>query len=695
MKKKTMIKEYPFLTNVDVEVVLDHGEVHHLPFVKSEQLQKSVVSYFSNKEETVTVSVEVMHDGKREVGFASVRGNITNERVQSRYTSFGPNQAITLKFSNVSMNQLMANYQHKDWWTRPYFGDMRELPERTQSLLWKEEDDYYYLVPLLDGGYRSTLQGNPNGFEVQLFSSQGGFNSCHSLSFAFGKGNNPFEVSEKTMEGAVAQLGSKVRLRKDKEYPKVLDELGWCSWDAFYKEVNEEGILEKMQELKEKDVPVKWVMIDDGWSQVNEKEQLVSYEPDAKKFPNGLSGVINELKTNYGVNHVGVWHTIAGYWGGIDPESKIYRDNKESIVKTNHDKYVPSPTPSGFGFWSDFHKYLKSEKVDFVKVDSQSATSNFFAYQHSIEGAARGSHENLEASVGIHFNQCVINCMGMATENIFSRPISAVSRNSDDFVPGDEISFKEHALQNAYNSFYHGHFYWGDWDMYWTDHEEDIQNAVLRSVSGGPIYFSDQVQKTDPEKLFPLVLGDGRILRADQPGQPTKDCLFRDPNHETVPLKIWNRIGKYGVIGLFHIHLDGENVEGTVSPTDIPGMTGEEFLLYNVLKGEFQLVKREEKRKVILTPDEVSLYMMVEVDDFVPLGLTNKYLAPKTIKNVVQTNSDILVEVEEGGTFSFYSKTPPSRVEVDGSIVDFSRKNGYYTVSVHGDAKKPIIRIIK
>ena len=32
----------------------------------------------------------------------------------------------------------------------------------------------------------------------------------------------------------------------------------------------------------------------------------------------------------------------------------------------------------------------------------------------------------------------IINCMGMAMENILSRPTSAISRNSDDFMPNKE-----------------------------------------------------------------------------------------------------------------------------------------------------------------------------------------------------------------------------------------------------------------
>ncbi|GIQ70525.1 hypothetical protein XYCOK13_33490 [Xylanibacillus composti] len=77
-------------------------------------------------------------------------------------------------------------------------------------------------------------------------------------------------------------------------------------------------------------------------------------------------------------------------------------------------------------------------------------------------------------------------------------------------MPAAAESFREHALQNAYNSYFHGSFYWGDWDMYWTDHHDDKQNMVLRAVSGGPVYFSDKTGRTKAEHVWPLIYRDGQ-----------------------------------------------------------------------------------------------------------------------------------------------------------------------------------------
>lgn len=94
-------------------------------------------------------------------------------------------------------------------------------------------------------------------------------------------------------------------------------------------------------------------------------------------------------------------------------------------------------------------------------------------------------------------------------ENILSRPTSAISRNSDDFMPNKENGFVEHLLQNAYNSVYHDELYYCDWDMFWTKHEDAVKHSLLRAISGGPIYVSDQIGDTNPDVLKPLAYHNG------------------------------------------------------------------------------------------------------------------------------------------------------------------------------------------
>ncbi|ETI67511.1 Sip1-related alpha-galactosidase [Neobacillus vireti] len=672
-----LVKGQTVLQGLNPSVTLDdhsrHGLVFRntsestIPSGNGEESYHEIIHVFSDQAEEISLALKFKI--YQDIVFAYIDVKITNERIQNRHKYLAPEGGIIIHVAGLGpVKGLMANYQHKDWWTRPHFStELETLPERTQSFLWKtDEEFYYYLLPVVDKVYRTELAGSEQGIDIKLSSYAGGYDECHTLAFAIGIGENPFDLSKQTIANVLKKLNYPTLLREKKRYPEMLDSLGWCSWDAFYHEVSENGIIEKMDELREKELPVKWVMIDDGWLSV-EDNRLRSFEADRIKFPKGLSSISTKLKKQYGVSSVGVWHTIAGYWGGVHPE--LAKKMSDSLYETNSHKFFPHPDANkGFNFWDAWHSDLKKQGIDFVKVDSQSAVNNFMMYQKSIGEAARGAHASLEASVGIHFDQAIINCMGMAAENIFNRPASSVSRNSDDFVPGEEISFKEHALQNAYNSYYHGNLYWGDWDMFWTDHEEDVQNAVLRAVSGGPVYFSDRVGETDTEKIWPLIWGDGKILRADQPGLPTEDCLFVNPNHDLVPLKVWNTSGNAGIIAAFNIHLEGKEVAGKISPSDISLLDGDKFLVYDFFKKEVIMMSANETFEFKLQKGGVALYSIIPVqDDVTAIGLVNKYIVPKTISQTDFINNRMTVQLKEGGEFLFYTLLPNLEATINGT----------------------------
>lgn len=92
--------------------------------------------------------------------------------------------------------------------------------------------------------------------------------------------------------------------------------LGWCSWDAFYLEVSEEKIREKAEELRAKKVPVRWMLIDDGWMTAK-GELLADYKPDQEKFPQGFKEMTEDIRALGDIRWFGVWHALGGYWGGI------------------------------------------------------------------------------------------------------------------------------------------------------------------------------------------------------------------------------------------------------------------------------------------------------------------------------------------------------------------------------------------
>ena len=615
------------------------------------------------------------------LAYAEMKSDIKMVRATSKRLS--ATDGIVLHVEEIdSSNGLMANQVHGEWWSRPHFSHhVESLSASNLCLLWKDAESYHNLLPVCGDIFKTDICGCEKGFAIKTSAYVDGYSNFSTLSFILGSNGNPFDLIKSTVSAGLKKLESAGKPRELRRYPDMLEYLGWCSWDAFYYDINEKGIFQKAEEFKQKGLPVKWFIIDAGWSDDNDT-QLKSFQPHPEKFPNGLLPVIQRLKQEYGLDWIGVWHTIIGYWKGIDKESTLAKEMKEYLLTTNCGTVIPYPDASkSFMFFNKWHSWLRQQGVDFVKVDYQSILIKLLEGRMAIGKASREMHQGLEASVGINFDYRIINCMGMGLESIWHRPISGVSRNSDDFYPKVKDHFKEHALQNAYNSFFHGTFYWCDWDMWWTQHVESLHHAVLRAVSGGPVYVSDPLNTTDPEKVWPLILSDGRILRCEQPGLPTEDCLLKNPNTEAVPLKVWNRYGSCGFIAAFNIHLNGCRVEGKLSPSDIPHLREKTYAVYDHFEKELVTLNKEESIPLILDDSDVKLFMLAPVrNGFASLGLINKYISAAAVESEHVFEKEAVIILKEGGVYGFCSQKPIENILVNGMKKEYSLKGELYTV---------------
>jgi raffinose synthase len=655
--------------------------------------RKYVYEYVDEKEDT---NLQLSFRCFEEFMFSSIELKVKSEPIGAKYRCVEAIGGIRLKVESLSaVEGLMANYMHSDWWTRPCFEkDIAKLPARTQSLLWKDKKAYNYLLPVCDDIFKTELCGNGQELEILLSAYDSGHTNFKATSFFMGTGNNPFELSKKLTEAGLKLLGSGGKTREERRYPDMLEYFGWCSWDAFYYDINEKGIMDKIEEFKDLGVPVKWFIVDAGWSD-DVEYHLKSFKPNMEKFPEGFSNMIDKLKEQYGLGWVGVWHTIIGYWNGIYSDGPLAAEMSHSLYKTKAGKLVPYPEASrAFEFWNKWHSYLKNEGVDFVKVDYQSCLVNLLKNNVPLGKAAKEAHEALEASVGKNFDNRMINCMGMGAENLWHRPMSPISRNSDDFYPKSKNGFKEHALQNAYNSFYTSNFIWGDWDMWWTNHEQAVNNAVLRAVSGGPIYVSDPVGTTVAEQLWPVMLKDGRILRCDQNALPTLDCLMRNPQQEEVLLKLWNKVKDTFIIAAFNINMNEVAIEGKIQLKDMPEYESGKCLVYEYFTGETRIMDAESEWEIKLDNSELKLFTCVPLKTkFTPLGLINKYISMAAVEFYTAVDNKLVVSLKEGGAFVFAGVATPVRILVNGKEVAAVKEKDIYIIDCSNEEGTVLIEI--
>lgn len=586
--------------------------------------------------------------------------------------------------------RMTAMYLHRDWWTRPAFLTRpEEMPERTQFLAMETQTGAACLLPLAGKEAKTVLgPGREGVFTLRLSAYRGGYRKIEEPLFLLAEGENVYNCAHELFRSISEERH--LPLRKGRRYPEMFEYLGWCSWDAFYTDISEEKVRAKAAELAEKQVPVRWFLMDDGWLSVH-GQQLYDLMPEVKKFPNGFAPMIQDLRREDGIRWFGVWHALGSYWGGVEPGSKAALEEKDHLYKTASGKLLPYPcAEKGYGFFRDWYEQLRAQGIDFVKVDGQSAIKNYYENEFPVCEAARETHEALEGAAASYMDGRLINCMGMAMENILGRPASGMSRNSDDFVPDNPTGFAEHLLQNSYNALYHNEFYHCDWDMFWTAHPDAEKHGILRAVSGGPIYFSDRIGETAPDSVKPLVYGDGRILRLERAAMPAPDCLFADPLAGGL-LKVTN-LGacgdkKAGAVAVYN--LCGKEAETTLSAKDIHDLPAGEYEIYD-WKNRRTISEGE---RISLPADGCGLYLFLPVGKAVtPVGLVDKYSSFHALETVAETDHSLMAVLKDGGEFGFLGQKP-ARILVNGEdrTGELQEKNGLWTLQTHTTGKTVLL----
>lgn len=566
----------------------------------------------------------------------------------------------------------MAIHNHTNHWCRPVFGqDLTQLPEKLVSaLLIQKDGSWQYYLPVCADTFKTAIRGCEQGFEFYMYPNCEGITECRDqLAFVMAEGADPLTLMRRCAQVAAKLLGQELKMREERQMPQVLEYLGWCSWDALQIRVNHQGLLEKAHEFRKKQVPVHFAIIDDMWADVpalNEipedssfrdmvramhASRLRSFQGDPKRFPKGMEAAITDLK-NAGIPKVGIWFPVTGYWSGFDPDGEA-QQLSHCLAYTPAGRLTVSPDKAP-AYFDHLCSRVRSWGADFVKVDNQGCHTQFRGVA-PIGQTAGSMQAALDTAAQVHFGGAMINCMGMPSECMFHRPSSPVSRCSDDFLPENREWFSKHILQCAYNGLLQGQYYINDWDMWWTDDSQAAKNSLCRAVSGGPIYISDKLGRTNPQLLAPLMFRDGRILRCDESATPTADCLLDDPTQTGKPFKLRNQADNAGILAVFNIHAEGRPVSGTVSAADV-GLNAA-CVCYEHFSGECRLLAKGEQMPVTLeNNDTFLLYTFVPVSEtgITWLGRVDKYIGIKAITGFDRDT----VQLYEGGPLAFISERP-------------------------------------
>jgi raffinose synthase len=605
-----------------------------------------------------------------------------------------PRDGIQLLMGLDRFGRGMATKRMKLYWTSPAFvSDYRILGPANQLLLWQQidRDDYHLLIPLAGDGFISEvgvseIEYRPE-FRVASSSYDPNFSPGRVPLFAYSRAKDPYRLARDSYEVAFKATNQYGRLRWQKSYPEIFESFGWCSWNAYGHEVSQEKILNSVRSLRDKQIPLGFVLVDDGWLSTKD-QKLVAFSADRKKFPNDLGGLVTTLRSQFHIPHVGVWHTFQGYWSGVDPASEIGRAHR--LFTGVSGNALPDPrSEKGESFYSDWYRGLKDSGIDFVKVDGQGNNVKFTDGLMPLFVSGGGQHRNFQEAARRYFSDPAttsnglsaglnaINCMEMSLENAYNWSISNLARNSDDYLPDNPQNVKEHIYQNAYNAYWIANFAYPDWDMFQSHDAHAEYHAVARAISGGPVYITDEPGKERPEILLPLVFSDGRLLMLDAPGQVTRDILLTDVALEAVPLKVFGNISRPGLsvamVAAFNVNKTANEVTGAISRKDLAHLlqtanTPETLAVYQRKTGTVTLLdQRQTAVRFVLDKFGFDVFTLSPVDNGVAVfGLTDKYLGPAAIVRQSRENNQLAVRIREAGDFAAWLQRAPTRVEVDG-----------------------------
>jgi raffinose synthase len=582
-------------------------------------------------------------------------------------------------------------WRYKPWnsWTKPIKtaspSDLMEWD--VQFFYWQYTDGTYgAAVPLSGNGFRTTL-----GTSGELFGAKAlTYTNAPLLGkvplMALGFGDDPYILFEELYSTSLKMMGKEENLRVNKEYPEIMDYMGWCSWNSSGNgnNLNEQLLVDAASSFYSNNFPLKWMIIDDGWSQ-NTNRQLDCYLPIEEKFPNGFKPVIETLKKDFGIKYIGAWHAFNGYWSGINKDSEMGEAFKNVLFPyTDYNPMIANDpgrecnminpyTDSLLLFYDTWHQWMVDQGVDFVKVDNQLSVERMAKDNFPIWDVADKMHQALYTSIDKHFNSVVINCMNMTNDAFYNFGTSAIARTVEDYFPFKEnetYNLQEgnaaaHVTQALYNSSYFQQMVWPDYDMFESHNPNAAFHAIARAISGGPVYVTDIPGKQNFDVLHPLVYADGKIIRADVPARLTIDCLFQV--QDFAPLKAFSFANGAGLLGIWNA-ADTSVVEGTFKVSDIQGIEGDTFAIYEHFSKKIIVANLHEEIDVVLNRMEYRYYNVVPIrNDMAIIGLTNKYNAPKTIKSLQYNENAATVTLNEGGNFIAYLENTPKKVILDGS----------------------------
>ena len=282
------------INDIEVFVRIRDFELKELKLTNHTFLDNKYTLFFEDEEKITECKLEfgVCNDLLKIYAYINCRQELM---ISNRYIA--PENGFIVRFNIPEKSDgVVATYMENAYWTLPFYSDdAKNLPNHTQNMLFKSGSEHISFLTKHLNNAIVELGATNKKTEIRCSTISAGFKQLEGEIMSI--------CIEKTPSEAICKNYEYMGNKQKKAFPKMFNKLGWCSWNAFYHDVTEEKLFAKLEEFKRKDIPIKWILIDDGWS-MTEDNKLLSFCEDKNKFPHGLGYFVQKAKSEYGIEYV-------------------------------------------------------------------------------------------------------------------------------------------------------------------------------------------------------------------------------------------------------------------------------------------------------------------------------------------------------------------------------------------------------
>ncbi len=536
-------------------------------------------------------------------------------------------------------------------------------------LLQLADGEYLFAKAVSGSNSLSWFQANTDGTLTLYVSTLGEDLLAGQVPLALvQRSRSVYDVFTKAYEALIGNSSvSALKKRSEKEYFEAFSYLGWCTWEHYHFDIDENKILSDIDDIEASGVPVRYVLIDDGHI-ANKNRQLTSFVPDKKRFPRGWSKIMARKQKDK-IRWMGLWYSLSGYWMGISAENDFPLQIKNTLYSYNG-SLLPGKTSKNIQtFYQYYIRTMKKNGFDFLKIDNQAFTLPLYMGGTEVISQARECNQALEQQThaqGIG----LINCMAQNVVNTDHTRYSAVTRVSIDYKKYDENMAKSHLFQSYTNTLLQGQTVWPDHDMF---HSCDTVCGSLmarsKAVSGGPVYLSDSPKEFIKENILPLIDGEGKIFRPVAPAVPTPESVITNPLWSGEAYRVFAPTGDEAVsLICYNLNVSPEHrqVSAHIVPADyllredatsVSASVQEKILLYDWQTGVAEILSAAKEIKLNGFIDKL-FHLCPVRQGWGVIGIQEKYLSPSTVRILARTPTTLTLYVHCPGTLKVWVDTP-------------------------------------